>query len=422
MKAHPAVAVTAAIVVLAALLMPGSATAASPVLEFVTPGHSLPVKFTTESGAVNAEMVGFESLVHCAASHGEGEITGPRSTVSEYRLTGCVTEKGSHQKCKSKGAQEEEIETGPIDAELVFIDQATHEVGVLLDPSGGTYIAFECGGEAAEGRGPFLAPVTPINKEATAFTATLSQTASAQTPDEYETLTGERLPAIPTGRHGSNSLVMTGVEATFAVHPSSPVEIKATTAVEVLAEEHARQVAEEARKREEEATAAASAKRHQEEAAARKHHEEEVAAASKRQEEEGSAGKKREEAATAALKAAIGRALTPGGKATKIGALLKHGGLTLAFDSPESGALVIQWWQAPPGAHLAKRGKSKPALVAQAVAAFSGAGVRNVKIRLTREGRRLLAHATEVKLTTRVRFTPTAHPAISATGVFTLRR
>jgi hypothetical protein len=294
--------VVALIAVLALLLVPAGASAASPVLEFVVPGHSLPIPFTTESGAMTADMAGFASLVHCTASHGEGEITGPRSAVAEYQFTGCVTEKGSTTKCKSADAQEEEITTGPIDAELVFIDQAKHEVGILLDPNGGTYIAFECGGQPAEGRGPFLAPAGPVNTEATAFTATLSQSGSAQTPDEYETLTGEKVPAIPMGKHGSQPLVTTGVEATFTVHPSWPGEIKAITAVEVLAEEHARQVGEEAakeaQKKHEEEAAIAASKKHQEEAAAaaKKHQEEVASAARKQQEEAATAAKKKQEA------------------------------------------------------------------------------------------------------------------------------
>jgi hypothetical protein len=138
--------------------------------------------------------------------------------------------RGGH-KCKSEGAEnEEEITTGPIDAELVYIDQARREVGVLLNPSDGVYIAFECGGESAEGQGPFLAPVSPIDQEATSFTATLNQLDSVQTPDEYENEKGERLQAIPTGRRGTNEFVPTGVEAAFTVHPSAPGEIRAITA------------------------------------------------------------------------------------------------------------------------------------------------------------------------------------------------
>jgi len=82
-------------VALALALGPAAAGAASPVLEFVVPGDHLPVGFEVESGQVTAEMAGFKSLVHCEASHGTGEITGPRSTVSEYTFTGCVTQRGA---------------------------------------------------------------------------------------------------------------------------------------------------------------------------------------------------------------------------------------------------------------------------------------------------------------------------------------
>jgi hypothetical protein len=299
LRSHRACA-TALIAAAALLGVPAGASAASPVLEFVVPGHSLPVKFTTESGPLTAEMAGFTSLVHCTASSGEGEITGPRSTVSEYRFTGCVTEGGSNTECQSAGAGKEEIRTGPIEADLVYINQAKHEVAMLLDPDGGTYIAFDCGAKSAEGRGPFLAPVSPINTEASVFTATLSQSGSMQTPDEYEGAGGEKLTAIPMGEHDGGALVTTGVEATFTVHPSAPGYIRAISAVEVLAEEHARQVGEEAKRQEEEAATkkhqeeaatAAAVKKHQEEealamAAATKKNQEEVAAVAKKYQEE----------------------------------------------------------------------------------------------------------------------------------------
>lgn len=291
-----AVALAAA---LALLLVPAGASAALPVLEFVVPGHSLPIPFTTESGAVNAEMVGLKKLVQCAASTGEGEITGPRSTVSKYTFTGCAT---GAEKCESTGDSEGEIKTGPIDGELVYIDQAKRQVGIVLDPNAGTYIAFECEGISAEGRGPFLAPVSPINTEATAFAAILSQSGSAQTPDEYETLTGEKVPAIPMGKHGSQALVKTGVEATFTIHPSWPGEIKVITAKEVQAEEEAA-AARKKEEEEEEATAITAVKKHQEEEAiaaatgAKKHQEEVAAAAKKHQEEEAAAAKKKREEA-----------------------------------------------------------------------------------------------------------------------------
>jgi hypothetical protein len=320
---------------MAMAIAPAGASATLPTLEFVAPGHSLPVRFTTESGAVSAEMAGFETLVHCTASQGEGEITGPRSTVSKYRLTGCTA--GS-QKCKSAGANEEEIKTGEIDGDLVYIDQAKRQVGILLNPGGDTYISFECGGESAEGQGAFVAPVSPIDQEATSFTATLSQLSSVQTPDEYENEKGELRQAIPTGRRGSNEFVPTGVELAMTVHPSVPVEIKAVTTQEIeanqyeeeaeeyeevfkqlqaslakqeealkMAEEHAKRVGEEAKKHEEEAIvrAAAEAKKHQEEEATARS----AAEAKKRQEEEAAAKKKREETEKAKSKRSLARAL-----------------------------------------------------------------------------------------------------------------
>jgi hypothetical protein len=284
---------------MALLLVPAAASAASPVLEFVAPGHSLPVPFTTEGGAVTAEMAGLQILVHCTASHGAGEITGPRSTVSHYQLTGC---EAGGSKCKSESASEGEINTGSIEGDLVYIDQAKREVGVLLNPGGGTYISFECGGESAEGKGPFLAPVSPINEEATSFTATLNQLDSVQTPDEYENAKGERVQAIPTGRRESNKVVPTGVGLAMTVRPSVPVEIKAISAGQAEAkqleeevkqlqttlkkleeafkqyEEHAKQAGQEAKKHEEEANTqiAAAVKKQQEAEAAAKKAQEEV--------------------------------------------------------------------------------------------------------------------------------------------------
>jgi hypothetical protein len=271
---------------------PAGASAASPVLEFVAPGHGLPVSFTTESGPVIAEMAGFSSVVHCSSSHGEGEITDLRSAVAKYRFTGCVTKGGSNQKCKSEGAQEEEIVTGAIEANLVFLDQAKREVAMLLNPGGGTYMSFECGGESAEGRGPFLAPVSPLGTATTTFTATLSQSGSVQTPDEYEGPFGERLKAVPEGRHGTSGLVSTGVEATITIKASVPVEVKAMSVAEVEAEEAAAKQREQ-KQREEEAL---SQKRQEEEAAAAHKHQEEAAAAMKAQEEAAAATKAQEEA------------------------------------------------------------------------------------------------------------------------------
>lgn len=277
------------IVALAALaftVMPAHAKAASPVLEFVAPGTAFPIGFTATGGPVTAALAGFDSVVHCSGSVGDGVVTGPRSTVSNYFFTGCKAQGGTHndQECKSEGANAEEITAEAIEADLVYIDQAKHEVGMLLNPDGGLYMTFKCGGELVEASGPFLSPVGPINEETTTFTATLSRSGAMQTPSEYENALGEKRQAIPMGKREANpSPVTTGVELGFTIHTGAPLQIKAITAAEI-----------EAKQREDEAAAEAAAKKRQDEeaaaaAAAEKRKADEAAAATavqKRQEEE----------------------------------------------------------------------------------------------------------------------------------------
>ncbi|HEY2768511.1 MAG TPA: hypothetical protein VGI76_09645, partial [Solirubrobacteraceae bacterium] len=287
LKGRPisAVALVAAI---AALLAPASAGAVEPVLEVVVPGHSFPVAFTTEGGAVTAEMSDSENtVVHCTSSSGQGELTGPRSAVAKYVFSGCVAEHPS-AKCQSASANPEEIKTEQIPAELVYISQAKHEVGILLNPGKDVvYMTFECGKEPVEARGPFLAPVGPVNQEVTSFTATLSELAGAQTPNEYENLRGEIFKAIPEGSREGEPFVTTGVASTITIHSAVSGMIRAISTEEVQAKRHEEEV--QAKQHEEEVQSQhaadvkrqeeAAAKSHQEEAAASKKYAEEVAAA-----------------------------------------------------------------------------------------------------------------------------------------------
>jgi hypothetical protein len=138
----------------------------------------------------------------------------------------------------------------------VYIDQAKHEVGMLLNPDEGVYMTFKCGGELVEASGPFLSPVGPINKEPPSFTATLSKSGAVQTPNEYENALGEKRQAIPMGKRGANPLATTGVELGFTIHTDESLQIKAVTAAEIEAKQH-----------EDEAAAAAAAKKRQDEEA-----------------------------------------------------------------------------------------------------------------------------------------------------------
>ncbi len=255
------------VVALAVALAPAAAKADSPVLEIVAP--ALPVSFTADGGEVTAAMTDFDTVVHCAGSHGEGAITGPRAVVSNYFFTGCTTQGGTHGgvKCKSAGANSEEIRTGAIEAELVFISQARHEVGMLLNPHSGVYMDFECGGESVKAIGSFLSPVGPINQRANSFTATLTRSGTTQTPNEYENPFGDELKAFSTGEREGQPAAATGVELAFTIHPSMPLEVKAVTAAEVEAKRHDQETA----------AAAATKKRQDEEAAVRRRLEEELA-------------------------------------------------------------------------------------------------------------------------------------------------
>jgi hypothetical protein len=254
------------------VVAPAHANAASAVLEFVPSGGSFPIEFKADGGEVTAALDGYDTVVHCTGSEGEGEIRGPRSTLSHYVFTGCKTQGGTEggQKCNSVGANAEEIRSEEIEADLVYIDQAKHEVGMLLNPGGGAYMSFECGTEGVEALGPFLSPVGPINQQATSFTAALFRSGATQTPSEYENALGEKRLAIPMGkREAAPSALTTGVELSFTIQTSAPLQIRAVTAAEI-----------EAKRREDEAAAAAAAKKRQEEEAAA------AVAAGKRQREE----------------------------------------------------------------------------------------------------------------------------------------
>ena len=145
---------------------------------------------------------------------------------------------------------EEEITAQAIDSELVFIDQANRQVGMLLNPAGGVYMNFSCGGESVDASGPFLSPVGPINQVTSAFTASLTRSGATQIPGEYENSNGEKRQAIPTGKRESHPSATTGVELSFAITPSVPLQIKAVTGQEI-----------EAKQREEEAAAVKNARR-----------------------------------------------------------------------------------------------------------------------------------------------------------------
>jgi len=113
--------------------------------------------------------------------------------------------------------------------------------------------------------------------------------------------------------------------------------------------------------------------------------------------------------------------LGPAQGAATLNRMLNRGAYAAAFKAPERGAAVISWYHMTPG-ELAGRARVKPLLVARGQATFSAAETATINVKLTAGGRRLLKHATRVKLTARGTFTPTGATPVSARRTLTLKR
>jgi hypothetical protein len=124
----------------------------------------------------------------------------------------------------------------------------------------------------------------------------------------------------------------------------------------------------------------------------------------------------------AQIAALLGQQLIPSGKAAKIGALLKAGGLTMPFKALEAGTFTVGWYEVPAGAKMAKHITAKPVLVASGQMTFTGAGTGKIKVRLTAEGQKLLKHAKRFRLTAKGMFNTHTKEAVATTKTFTLLR
>jgi lysophospholipase L1-like esterase len=124
----------------------------------------------------------------------------------------------------------------------------------------------------------------------------------------------------------------------------------------------------------------------------------------------------------AQIKKSLSVALVPHGKSAKIAAILKAGSYTVSFKALAAGNAAIHWYLVPPRAHLAMGKNRKPLLVATGRLRFLNAGTRELKIKLTRAGKRLLRHSRTTRLTASGTFTPTGKHPILATKTFTLTR
>jgi hypothetical protein len=111
------------------------------------------------------------------------------------------------------------------------------------------------------------------------------------------------------------------------------------------------------------------------------------------------------------------------GPAATITKLLGNNGFTASFNAPGPGKLAIGWWLSAIGS--ARDGVSarlaKAVLIASANVVLQHGGRAKIKIKLTRQGRKLLAHAKRVTLLARGSFTPVGGRAVITTKRFKLK-
>jgi hypothetical protein len=119
----------------------------------------------------------------------------------------------------------------------------------------------------------------------------------------------------------------------------------------------------------------------------------------------------------------IGKQLIPSGRTAAISSLLKHGVFGAVFKAPEAGTAVIDWYYLPRGAKLAKASRAPaPVLVASGKLTFKSATKGTIELHLSTAGKRLLRHASKIRLTAKCVFTPTGKAAITMLKTFELKR
>jgi alpha-tubulin suppressor-like RCC1 family protein len=122
----------------------------------------------------------------------------------------------------------------------------------------------------------------------------------------------------------------------------------------------------------------------------------------------------------AEIRASLRQQLGIKGSTARIASVRKHHGFTYGFTALTAGALAIDWYYVPPGAHLARH--ATPVLLAAGRLRFATAGTRKITLKLTPAGRRLLRKRKRIALTAKGSFTPMDKRAVTATLSFVLKR
>jgi len=132
--------------------------------------------------------------VACASVIGQGSYSGPRESSWQLTFSGC--ESGS-QKCSSAGAAAGEVRSAPLSGSLVWEQRSSKRVAVLLSPEHGTsaLMAMQCGSSTTEVRGGVLVPVKSGSMLSSQTLKFAAATRGVQEPFEYETASGQAVPA-----------------------------------------------------------------------------------------------------------------------------------------------------------------------------------------------------------------------------------
>jgi hypothetical protein len=146
----------------------GSAMAAAP--EFLFTSSS--VTFTSKAGKLETSS-GEE--VNCTSSSGAGEFEGtsPSKKITKVTVSyhGCTSKILTNTyKCKTAGANEEEIKTRELEGTIGYINKNTtpREIGLLFQPKGGgNFAEFECVHSketvTIRVKGSIIGKITPVN-------------------------------------------------------------------------------------------------------------------------------------------------------------------------------------------------------------------------------------------------------------------
>jgi hypothetical protein len=115
------------------------------------------------------------------------------------------------------------------------------------------------------------------------------------------------------------------------------------------------------------------------------------------------------------VRLSLRRQLSPSGKLARIAALVRNRGYARFFTALGAGRLAFSWYYSPRG-HGSQT--TSQVGIASGAASFAIGGIKNIAIKLTPRGIRLLKRSTRWTLTVKASFTPTGKREITAAKTF----